>query len=29
VLVVSVLMLVRGGVIDLPGDGGGLSSRSD
>ncbi len=29
VLVVSVLMLVRGGVIDLPGDGGGLSPRSD
>ncbi|MCH9735082.1 MAG: hypothetical protein K0U78_11100, partial [Actinomycetia bacterium] len=29
VLVVSLLMLVRGGVIDLPGEGGGLNSRSD
>ncbi len=29
VLVVSVLILVRGGVIDLPGDGGGRSPRSD
>lgn len=29
VLVVSLLILVRGGVIDLPGDRGGLSPQSD